>query len=236
MHRRIKSASKWIAILTLGIGTIGLSSHPALASEKGLAGIRCGRTALTVLKVYGNPTHVRVSGSSSSTNLTDTSSESGGMPGGLPGGMPGAMAGAMPGGLPGGMPGAMPGGLPGGMPGAMPGAVTDTSGATPSSQPGQEVIWSYDMPKGNSLEIYVDEDGVVDQVTVTGFKWSSIKTSRGITLGDPYKRVLAKYGFPDKHESMGTLQMIRYTEHNNVAFIFDSTTLKVVGIIVSRPS
>lgn len=128
----------------------------------------------------------------------------------------------------------MPGMGPMGNAGPMPGV--DTTGAPAGQRIGQEVVWTYELPKGNTLEVYVDDDGNVDQVTASGVKWGSVKTARGITLGDRYKTVLARYGFPDQHESLGALQMIRYTDRFNIAFILDPRKLTVVAIVVSRPS
>lgn len=256
MHRRMNLASHWATALVIGIGTLGICSQPGLAKENGLVGVRCGKTALSVLRVYGNPTHVSVGGVTASTStsanpLGEAASAATGIAAGLnaamgglemPGGAIGTATPAMPGlgGAMAGMPG-MPGatGIAGAM-GAMPGlGMAQTAVSQPSGQgEPSEVVWTYDLPNNNTLQVYVDEDGRIDQVTCSGFNWSKLKTSRGITLGTPYKRVLAKYGYPDKHEDLGggTLKMISYTQKNNVSFVFEPKKMRVVAIIVSRAS
>ncbi len=247
MHRRTKTASRWIAVLALGIGTLGISGQKALAHEKGLVGVRVGRTALEVLRVYGNPTRVQLDYSSPDASTVATTPGAtavstpgapvgGGVPGMLPPGMPveGGVA-PMPVAGPPGMP-TMPG-MPPGMPG-MEGAPTpQTSGG--SAQPEgvrQSVIWTYELPKARTLDVYVDSDGSVEQVRVSGFVWTNVKTAKGITLGDAYKKVLAKYGFPNSHERRGGLWLAHYTDPDNITFVFDSKRLKVVAISVFRPS
>lgn len=193
-----------------------------------------------------------------------------GMPAG--GGMPGMPAGGGPGGMPappgmgpeaGGMPGmpGMPGGaegMPGGMPGAGPGGAA-VAGLASEPFPvwalavwvdlgPHQVEWVYN--KGPVVMGFVlDRDGFVTVVAVAAEKCDYARTAlwkphRYIKLGDDFKRVIYRYGYPDETVTFtssgpgdastggGSVSvqfgqttrtfsrdcLLRYTENNNVEF------------------
>lgn len=188
-----------------------------------------------------------------------------GMPGGVGAPGPGAMAppgGAVPGAAPGAPPGAPPGagGAPGAVPGAAPGGeAPGGAAATSTSFP----LWAFavwmEMRAGQVEWIYnkgpvvlgfvLDRDGYIDSITVAAEECDYARTAlwrphQTIKLGDDFKRVLYRYGYPDEEIPFvssgpgpavpyagpitvtfgGTSRVfsrdmvIRYTEHNNIAF------------------
>jgi hypothetical protein len=224
------------ALYILALVTFCLTLSATSAAELQLAGIRLGRSAITVLQKYGNPSQVVV-GAQTVTTLSGSSSASGmpGMPaaGGIPG-MP--MPGGMPG-MPGGMPGMpMPGGMPGmPMPGGMPGmpAMSGSSSQAASSQSAtiEEVTWIYKLSKSKSLEFIINRDGHVVQIATYGVEWPGMHTSLGIGLGSTYKDIIRKYGWPESHEKKGIELVMKYPDKHRVTFtLLDQT---VVGITIA---
>ena len=147
----------------------------------------------------------------------------GGMPGAMPGGpgMPGMPG--MPGapGMPGeaGGPGAFPGGAPGGAPGAPgaggPGGAGGAAAGGLQAQPfpiwalavwvdleARDVEWIYQ--KGPVvLGFVLDRDGYCKVIAVAAEKCDFARTQlwrphRYIKLGDDFKRVVYRYGYPDE--------------------------------------
>ena len=138
-------------------------------------------------------------------------------------------------------PGALPGlSSVGGLPGMsayespipQPGQPTDSSAA-----PDTDVRWTYYLPKkGPTLEFIISKgaligDGIVAQITVSGAKWAGVKTAKGITLGDSYKKALLVYGYPDTHQKAGRFMRVGYLQRSNIMFtVRDNKT--IVGITI----
>ncbi len=175
--------------------------------ELQLAGIRLGRSAVSIIQMYGNPSEIRV---------------------GVQAQVAGGIAPAMPAmeGMPMGLPGmAAPmemGGIPG-MP-QPPGQMVPQKTGPP------EVIWIYRFAKNKTLEFIISPDGRVMQIAAYGVEWPGIRTSMGITLGHTYKDVLLKYGFPESHEKRGVELIAKYSEKRRVIFTLGGRT--VVGITI----
>jgi hypothetical protein len=113
------------------------------------------------------------------------------------------------------------------MPGAQgPNGTNDEN----ESNPG-EVTWIYNRADGGDLEFTMSSDGRVIQIRATGYHNSSIRTSKGVTLGQSYAQVIEKYGYPESQEQMGSVLTIRYTDRDHVAFQFYHQ--KLVAIIVA---
>jgi len=173
----------------------------------------------------------------------------GGAPGALPGfggGYPGAgglseFGGGgkiSPGGFGGEGMGGSPGG-PGGYPGAggFPGAAGGYPGAGGGFGAGQQtlttkpnVTWVYDRPNGGSLEFTISPDGRVIQIRATGYT-GTVRTAKGVALGQSYAGVVAKYGYPSGQYIQGPLLNADYSEKYHAAFQFYNQ--KVVGIIIA---
>jgi len=152
---------------------------------------------------------------------------------------PGAPVAAIPG------VGAIPG-VPSG-PGALPapgdtelgqegvvGGVGTSPGADLSAPKELLVTWVYNMPKQHCMvEFRLDEDGRVVEIAGTGYKPTPlVRTSKGVTLGDPYGKVLRLYGPPDTQFQQGNITTISYQDKYHVAF--QLRNLKVVRIVVAE--
>jgi hypothetical protein len=230
------------------------------AAELRLAGLTLGSPALSAIHKYGNPTEVRVGGSAVSTETFSVGGMPGmagptGMsgPAGMPGmgrgpaGMPGMPALPAMGG-PAGMPG-MPGAPAMGGPAGMPGMMTGPLGAAPGAMafPGTtgggetttvqttgppEVTWVYRFPKNRTLEVLLNPSGIIVQISVIGISWANVSTSRGIKLGNTYKDILVKYGYPESHQQSGIEQLqVRYPDKHHVVFSLLGKTC--VGITIA---
>lgn len=192
---------------------------------------------------------------------------------GMPG-MPGAEGpGAFPGGAgPGapGMPGAE-GGMPGGAPGMGGGGGAGAGGITSEPFPvwamavwvdlgAHEVEWVYN--KGNVvLGFVLDRDGFVKVIAVAAENCNYARTAlwrphRYIKLGDDFKRVIYRYGYPDETVTFnstgpgsastggGTVSvtfgtttrtfsrdcLLRYTNNNNVEFTLHNMVVTRIHI------
>ncbi|MDO8585451.1 MAG: hypothetical protein Q7T82_00240 [Armatimonadota bacterium] len=223
--------------VALAVFVLGLSVE-AIGLERQLAGITLGAQMTVALKRYGNPTRISVgnnSGPGSVAGSPGAPSPAGMMRGGAGRDLSpfaGLGAGLGPGALPGlssvgGMPGTapMPLGLLPGVPGA-PG-----TGANEQPPGSDDIRWTYELPKGKTVEFIVN-DGLISQITVSGSKaFEGVKTSKGVTIGDNYKKVLMSYGYPDKQEYVGRYLRVGYLERSNIMFTLrDSKT--VVGITI----
>lgn len=198
-----------VMILSLTAALLCLTACSAFAAELQLAGIRLGRSATAILQMYGNPSEVRVGASAVQTDPTQGMPMQMGFPG-----MPG-MEMAAPG---------MMAPPEGGMPG-MPGA------SAPARRTPPEITWIYNFPKNQRLEFIITPDGRVVQIAAFGVDWPLIKTSLGIKLGDSYKDVLLKYGFPERHDKQGLEMTARYTERHRAIFTFIGART-LVGITI----
>lgn len=218
-------------------------SVSSLAVEMSLAGVRLGSTAADVLKRFGNPTRITVG----------TVATGGAQPAGAPGGMLGMPGMPGPAGMPP-IPGAMPGsplgplaglgsypgveglgGLPAppgfGLPG-MPGA-PGTPGEPGQTGPvEQQVTWTYDLADGTTVEFIISDTGHVIQVTVGGARaYVFSRTSKGIKLGDSYKDVILKYGYPESHSYAGRFLRASFADKHRCVFTFLGN--KLVGITIA---
>lgn len=260
------------AVCVLAIAAaITLASTPATAREVQLAGIRLGDHAIHLLDIYGQPAGIALgAGEELSAAQAPAAMGAGVATFGPP--MGGLEALAPPGmGMPG-MPGADiaaappeaagPGAFPeaGGGPGAE-GAAAAGAAAGGAAQPfpmwalpvwvtlrAHEVEWIYqDGPI--VLGFVLDRDGFIRVIAVAAEKCDYARTAlwaphRYIKLGDSYKRVLYRYGWPDDQigfswSSPGGASvggglvsvsfnqvsrtfsrdvMLRYEENNNIAF------------------
>ena len=221
----------------LGIGT------SAFALERKLAGVTLGEKMSFVLKKFGNPTRVSIGASG---GLPSTLMPS---PGAMPGMTPpgtntgGNLRGVRP--MPvrdlspfaGLAPGALPG-LPtvGGMPGTGQDmynpAGTGTPGSTENAPSEEDVRWVYEFGSVKKpIFEFIINDGIIAQITASGTKAPTVKTAKGVTLGDSYKKVLLAYGYPDKQEYVGNYLRVGYLQRSNMMFTLrDSKT--VVGITI----
>jgi len=98
----------------------------------------------------------------------------------------------------------------------------------------QLVNWVYKPAKlkNTTLEFRLDEDGYVVEICASSNRPSSvIRTSRGVTFGDTYAKVLRLYGFPESHKTQGDVVTASYRESKHVAFQFYK--MKLVRIIVT---
>ena len=216
---------------------IGASSQ-VLALERQLAGIALFKPASVVLKKYGNPDRITIGSGSAAAAQSPYGSLYG--PSSAPPGVTVPTEGMRP------MPmrdvspfaGLGPGALPGlssvgGLPGLAPtwGAAQPGEAGSSDTVPDTDVRWTYYLPKkGPTLEFIIG-DGIVSQITVSGTKWAGVKTAKGITLGDSYKKALLLYGYPDKHEYAGRFIRIGYLQRSNIMFtVRDNKT--IVGITI----
>ncbi len=199
----------------LAVALIYLSAYAASAAELQLAGIRLGRSAMTIIQKFGNPTEIRIGASAEQIVTAGPST-------------PDASAGP-----------SLPGALPGSMDmGGMPAAPTPSpsSGALPimTKRGPPEVKWIYRFIANKNLrtlEFIINPDGRVTQISAFGSDWPTVKTAKGITLGvSTYKNVLAKYGFPESHDTTGVELITRYTKKDRVIFSLVGNT--VVGITI----
>lgn len=190
--------------------TTGRSFYTSPIPENSLAGIRLGRKAKEILLKWGNPTRITISSSAAAE-----------APAAIPGmeGMP-SMGGFMGG--PMGM-----GGIPG-MEGM--GAPTPAQ-PQPRSASVTNVVWTYDLPNGITIEFVVTE-GIITQITVGGVgPWSLSKLRSGLQLGDSYKLVLWVNGYPEKQSYNGRFLRVSYVNKNRaVLTLLDK---KIVGVTIA---
>lgn len=85
--------------------------------------------------------------------------------------------------------------------------------------------------KGLTLDVNIDEDGLVVQVTGTSLGRPPVRTSRGISFGDSYAKVVGAYGWPESHTSAGSFIQASYQDTAHVAFQFLNN--RVVRIVVA---
>ncbi|MCW5934137.1 MAG: hypothetical protein KIT45_07535 [Fimbriimonadia bacterium] len=187
--------------------------------EMRLLGLRLFSPVVSVLKAFGNP-----------TEITPQTVAIGGAGGGMPGGAPG-LGGAPMGGPMGGPMGA-PGGLGGPMGGDMGGG-GGLGGGSGTTSIETETLYRYQVKGGYNYLFLANKDGRIIQMMAYGLKPNPrVRTTKGITLGDSYKKVVTAYGYPTEHEYQGNVYAIRYNRRN-VAFILDSKKHTVIAVIVA---
>lgn len=205
----------------LAIGLLVMSAYAASASEIELAGVRLGRSALLVIQKYGNPSEVRVGAARAEEQQMSAAT---GMP--MTGAIDPELVSQMNQG----------GGLGGGLAALFGTSPTPTpmlpmGQQAPQKMAPPEVTWVYKFPKNKTLEFIINPDGRILQIAAYGVDWSSIRTSRGITLGDTYRDVVLKYGFPESHEKSGLQLMAKYPDKHRAVFTLVGKT--VVGITIA---
>lgn len=205
-----------LSVLAYALTVVALVSPTTVsAAEIQLAGIKLGGSALGVVQRYGNPSEIRVG---------PVRQESVTAPSGLPGALPGVGSFQAP--SPGSGAGVPPPPIFSGAPGsARPTAPVVTRTSAP------EVTWIYGFAKNKTLEFIINPDGYVIQIAAYGAQWPSIRTSRGITLGDTYKEVILSYGYPELHQMTGIELITKYADRHRAAFTFVGN--QVVGITIA---
>lgn len=198
----------------MAVALIFVSAYAASAAELELAGIRLGRSAMTIIQKYGNPTEIRIGAAAEQIVSAGQGADS---------------SASQP------TPGALPGALPelGSMPGAQPGSSTGALPVITRKGP-PEVRWIYRIAANKTLktlEFIINPDGRIMQISAFASDWPTMKTSKGIAIGaSTYKDVLAKYGFPESHDTTGVELITRYTKKDRVIFSLVGNT--VVGITI----
>jgi len=224
--------------------TKGRTFYRSSQPETTLAGIRLGRSANTILAMWGNPTRITTGvvqaevadvtqpspPPSGPSYIPPSSSSLGSLYGSYVEGLNRAASWA-------GMQGpALPS-----LPGLEAPGMTTLPSTTPQQTPGgtqtrtlrqEEVTWTYDLPNGITLE-FIITNGIVTQITVGGEgPWALSKTRTGIQLGDSYKLVLTVCGFPEEPQRyVGRFLRVSYVEKNRVLFTF--LNKRVVGITIA---
>ncbi|MCS7066410.1 MAG: hypothetical protein NZL85_09085 [Fimbriimonadales bacterium] len=191
---------------------LGLTAQSKQRAEVSLLGIRLFSPASRVLEKFGNPreiNYVQVA-----VQRFDQQGAGQGQAGSGEGGLPG----------PGGPPGF--GGPPGGQP---PG----TTGAPGEQRIEMETVYIYRGKGGSTYAFVLNKDGRVVQISAYGYKPDpNVRTARGITLGDPYSKVVKAYGYPQEHQYYGDVILMRYNKLG-IAFQLDARTNKVMAIVVA---
>jgi len=207
---RVKIRSKLLPA-SLAIALFYVSACAASAAELELAGIRLGRSALTIIQKYGNPSEIQVGAQSQVQGQPGMEAQPQPMMG-----MPSPDMGMdMP-------------GVGMGMPGM--GAAPVIPGQQVQRKGPPEVVWIYRFPKNKTLEFIVSPDGRVMQIAAYGVEWPGIGTALGIRLGDTYKDVILKYGFPESHDKNGIELIAKYSDKHRAVFTLVGRT--VVGITI----
>jgi hypothetical protein len=167
----------------------------------------------------------------------------GGYPGGG-GGIPMLPPGG--GGYPGGGGGYPGGGGFGGYPGGAEGApgLGGAAGGQNLPEYSNAILWIYELANDVRLEFLINEDGRVAQISVAapaGKTFPGAKTTRGITLGTDFTKVIEAYGNPERHRLLPGLRFYEtyFTKNYHAAFTFDTNPknkkdeMKVVRITIA---
>lgn len=225
---------KRLVCFGLIIGALVLWTSAVFAAELELAGIRLGRPASTVIQKYGNPTEVRVGAAGQVQIMSPVAAPAQPATSSYPsttpfGSFPSPTGVPMPAmtGVPGGTTGFSPSPFPTATP--APAAGSTTNVIQKATAP--EVTWVYQFPKNKTLDFVISPDGRVLEIRAFGVDWPNIRTSKGITLGQTYKDVILKYGFPEEHERSGAQLITKYPEKHRALFTFVGKTL--VGITIA---
>jgi hypothetical protein len=142
----------------------------------------------------------------------------GGVGGGIPS-LPPAAGGAGGGGFPGLM-GPNMGGGDAGFPGGAGGGVN-------MPEYSNAILWIYKRPQNVRLEFLINEDGRVAQISAAapaGTPYTGARTAKGVTLGSSLNRVMAAYGYPERHRMLPGNRFYEayYTRNHHAAFTFDT--------------
>lgn len=216
---------------------IFLFADSAFGGELQLAGVRLGRSALTVLQKYGNPTDIKIGAArevETSLAVPSPVQPTGAMPSG-----PGATAPSSP--LSGvGLPGMLPPAGPSGPGSTFPFGTSPAGPAQPQFTPttttvrtvaAPEVTWIYQFTDNRRLEFLLSPDGRVVQISAFGVSWPGVSTSKGIRLGHTYKDIIFRYGYPQSQEQSGLQLVVKYPETHRVLFTLLGKS--VVGITIA---
>jgi hypothetical protein len=95
------------------------------------------------------------------------------------------------------------------------------------------IEWIYNRPNGVTLAFIINEDGRLAQISVSGRSFAAARTSKGVSLGAPYNRVLALYGFPQQHLVGGYFVEAFYTKNHHAAFTFVNSKLVRITIALA---
>lgn len=248
-RRNSKNVNTWVRTTILSAAAIVATSAVA-QGENRLANIRLYDTGMDVVRKLGSPNEVLA------INITYTESGGGGGNAGGGGrtspfaGPPGGGGGSAnfvvpplsmdqtlgppkgqdptPAGGP--QPMSMGGG---GGPRAAGGGGGGSQGATDT----QFVRWVYRRGAGGSVNVVLNNHNRVVQIEAIGVTNSSIRTSKGVTLGSSMATVMRLYQNPDSYEVGGNYFMMRFLQNHRVAFRFTrenaNTPYRVTGIVVS---
>ncbi|NLO05418.1 MAG: hypothetical protein GX131_06260 [candidate division WS1 bacterium] len=263
---QVNCSHRTVVAITVSLLCGLLVAGVAEAREVQLAGMRLGQHAVNLLDIYGEPMGI-------ATGQGEAFASGGAGAGiGMEGmGMEMGMEGAMPMGEPGMPPAAAegPGAFPEGEEGAMPGAegaegvgaAATTGGVQQNPYPlwalpvwvdleANQIQWLYRVGPV-VLGFVLDRDGYIESIAVAGEECNFARTSmwqphQYVKLGDNYKRVIYRYGWPDETLTYystgpgavgvgggpisvtfgGTVRefsrdaILRYTENNNIEFTF----------------
>jgi hypothetical protein len=217
----------------LSASIISLWTSAVTAAELELAGIRLGRPATTVIQKYGNPTEVKVGATGQVQIVSPTATPTQPSPSTTYPTAPSSTFPTTPTTTLPTMPGA-PLTQPFGtspFPTATPTQPSASTTQVVQKATAPEVTWVYQFPNNRTLDFVISPDGRVVEIRAFGVEWPSIRTSKGITLGQTYKDVILKYGFPEQHERSGAQLIAKYPEKHRALFTFVGKTL--VGITIA---
>lgn len=228
------SYEKRLVCCCLIMSALSLWVSAVFAAELELAGIRLGRPASTVIQKYGNPTEVRVGAAGQVQIMSPVAAPAQPAPSSYPTMTPSSSFPSLTGVPAPTMPG-MPTGTTGFSPSPFPTATSSPIGGSTTNvvqkATAPEVTWVYQFPKNKTLDFVISPDGRVVEIRAFGVDWPNIRTSKGITLGQTYKDVILKYGFPEAHERSGVQLITKYPEKHRALFTFVGKTL--VGITIA---
>ena len=144
--------------------------------------------------------------------------------------------------------------------GAVPGVSAGTAGMAPFSGtagmapfsaaagglgaaggPAQEltglVYWLYQKPNRTKAILGINRQGVVTTITVQGTRYLAATTSRGLTLGDSFEKIVREYGYPDRTEYVGNGLELSYVDHDLKFQVGPSGVTEIsIGRVPAPPS
>ncbi|UCH35328.1 MAG: hypothetical protein JSV65_02970 [Armatimonadota bacterium] len=111
------------------------------------------------------------------------------------------------------------------------GVARPQAAATPAASGGQ-TYWLYNQPGGVQIVAGIEADGKVNSVILSGQSYPA-KTEGGVALGDSYKSVLDKYGYPDTTRNAGDALILSY---RNAGLTLTLQNLRVQTIALAKPA